>query len=267
MSNNRIKLFAELVKADAWRSAFGPDGKSQLHVELSFQNGHFGGDSAAIPFTFSASLKRAILRVTVEAPLRINRASVARSIPQKEIELTKYLSIRKQLDASASAEAAVNPRAFAASLSGSIQGAISVDKGEEARVRETVPAILVKAQPGGAGAYQWELQPSYFPHLEGQPWHPMDEPRMQIESANARSTEDLAIRVFIECHRDDIDVYDLKLKNEGLQAKANNILFNDMNKKAAIQYIKICLEGAELDPGLMDNRFSRVTLADLIAEG
>ncbi len=186
MSDNRIKLFAQLVRADAWRTVYDAEGKAHLHVELSFQEGHFGGDSAFIPFTFSANLKRAVLRATVEAPLRIVRASVARSIPQKEIELNKYLSVRKQINASASAEATVNPRAFAAGLAGSIQGEISVDKGEEARVRETVPAILVKAQPGGSGVYQWELQPSYFPHLEGQPWHPIDEPRMQIDSSSAR---------------------------------------------------------------------------------
>lgn len=84
-------------------------------------------------------------------------------------------------------------------------------------------------------------------------------------SLDPRSPDDLAIRIFIECHRDDIDVYELKLKDESLQARANNILFKDMNKKAAIQYIKLCLEGAELDPGIMDNRFSRVLMADLIA--
>lgn len=266
MADNRVKLFAQLVRADAWLAEYGPDKKGQLHVELSFQDGHFGGDSTAIPFTFSASLKRAMLRVAVESPLKIDRSSVARSIPQKEIELNKYISIRKQIDASASAQATANPRAFAAGLAGSIQGAISVDKGEEARVRETVPAILVKAQPGGAGSYQWELQPSYFAYLEGQPWHPIDEPRMKIDASNANSPQDLATRIFIECHRDDIEVYDLKLKDEGVQARANNLLFNEMNKKAAIQYIKLCLEGAELDPGILDNRFARVVLADLIAE-
>lgn len=263
--NNRIRLFADLVRVDAWREKFEPNNPAKVFVELSFRRGHFGGDSSAIPFTFSASLKKATLTIDVEQPLRIDRKSVSRSIPQKEIELNQYLAVRKSLTGTAEAELGINPRRFAAGLSGSLKGEIDVSKGEERRVTETVPPILVKAQPGGSNSYSWDMEPSYQPFLENQPWNPIEEPRLSVIHQDVLRPDDRSIKVTLECQRTDIEIDDLKLKDETLQSRVENMIFRDMNEAAAIQYIKICLEKVELSPGLLSNRFSSVKLADILA--
>lgn len=83
-------MLAEVLRLDAWHKPLRTDGgTSSVYVELSFEEGRLGGD-ADLPFTFRVRLKRALLTIEVEEPLKIDRASIARPIPKSEVE-------RKQL--------------------------------------------------------------------------------------------------------------------------------------------------------------------------
>jgi hypothetical protein len=70
--------------------------------------------------------------------------------------------------------------------------------------------------------------------------------------------------MFISCKREDLEIYDLKLKDESLDAKLSQALYRDMNIAAAKQFIKHTLEIADLEPSALDNRFSQIILADVI---
>lgn len=264
--NNRARIFSDLLSIEAWRSPITSNSReAKVHVELAFHQGRLGGDDYSLPFTFNVHLKRALLNIQVSSPLVINRDSIARGIPEASVELTKYKHVRKNITTNLSGEAKVSPAAFAAEISGGGKSVKDVTFEEEAKIIETVPPILIRPSPASSSSeYCWELEPSYLPFLEGQPWDPISAPRFSIKDA-AGDGDEAPVKVFVSCKLEDIDISQLELKDINLDARLAQIVYRDMNKAAATQYIKQALRFASLEPGRMDNRFASVLLADILA--
>ncbi len=91
--NNQKRVLAQVLSIDAWHGPIRTDGDvSAVHVELSFQQGRMGGDDPGFPFTFNIALKRALLTVRLEPPLKLDRNSVARQIPSNQGEYTRIMA-------------------------------------------------------------------------------------------------------------------------------------------------------------------------------
>lgn len=266
MGNNRTRILSEIIALDAWHAPFRIDGNSSgVFVELSFQEGRIGGDNSAIPFTFKVSLKKALLTVTLESPLEIDRASIARSVPEAEIELTKIKTAKDLAEASLIGKAKISPAALHIALNGSAKTEASVSQEDQLRLVQTIPETMVTPRPRGSRGYSWEMEPSFRPNLRGQPWDPITAPRLKVKSLGKLQSIDPAIKVEIRCALEDLDISDIKKKQSGINGSIRNILYNEISEAAAIQHLKLILRDADLEAGELDNRFSGLILANVLA--
>src|SRR6185312_15472508 len=260
MNDNRTRVLGEVLSLDAWHDPFQCDGNSSgVFVELSFHEGRLGGETS-IPFTFKVELRRALLTVRLEAPLEIDRHTVARSIPEADVELRRIKSAKAHAEASLSAKAKLSPRDMALALTGSFGKGRSLADEEVLSVVQALPENIVTPRPLGASAYSWEIEPTYRDVLKGQPWDPVGEPRLKIKSLASIPRIAPAITVEISCDLADVHISDLKLKDNSVGGRVAAAVFNDVNEAAAIQHLKHILSEADLEPSTLDNRFARIVL-------
>lgn len=265
MSNQR-RVLAEVLAIDAWHQPLRTNGgTSSVHVELSFRNGRIGGDDPEFPFTFRIALKRALLTVKLEPPLKLDRNSVARSIPVDQGEHTKTLSLRDEAKANASFSGKVSPSSLHASISGGASVHAEASQQDQLRVVQSIPRIIATPRPMGSHEYAWELVPGHNETLEGQPWNPVAEPRLSVHSVNSLGAIAPSIKIFVSCDLHDIEITDLKLKKNGPLDILKEAAFNRVNVAVAVQHLKLTLKEMTLEVGQLDDRFSELIVADLLS--
>ncbi|WP_342251386.1 hypothetical protein [Sphingomonas sp. OTU376] len=264
--NNQIRVLSQVLAIDAWHKPLRVDGgTSSVHVELSFHQGRLGGDNPDMPFTFRVRLKKALLTVSVEQPLEIDRESVARSIPPSSLEHTKILKLNEKAKQNASLLGKISPSALQIAAGASISSEVESTADEEYRFVRHIPNIIATPKPKGAREFSWELRPGQSETLEGEPWNPVEEPRLSVKSLLNQARLDPAIRVTVSCKFEDLEIDDLSLKGTGIIDIAKEALFNRMNEAAAIQQLKLTLRDAQLEFGDIDDKFSNLLIADMLA--
>ncbi len=267
MTDNRRRVLAEVLSIDAWHDPFRIDGQtSAVHVEVSFQQGRMGGDDPNIPFTFRIALRRALLTVRLEDPLSIKRSSVARDIPEKPAELSTFLTAKNVAKTNLATKGELNPSKFSLALSGGISSDREATKEEQVKVVQTVPRIMSTSRPRSSTEYAWDLQPAYEETLEGQPWHPINEPRLRVRHPSSFMQIDPTIKVTLSCALEDISITELEPKPAGLLDTVIRTVTNEVSYVAAIQYLKTVLIDANLDVGRVDTRFSDISIADVLSK-
>ncbi|HEX8239798.1 MAG TPA: hypothetical protein VF574_08685 [Allosphingosinicella sp.] len=260
-------MLSDVLSIDAWHEPFRVDGStSAVHVELSFTEGRIGGSDVDFPFTFKVSLKRALLTVRAERPLEIDRRSIARSVPEAEIELTKLRTARETAEASLSGKATLTPALFGAVLTGATARGEQLTQQDILKIVQNVPEVLVSPRPRNPQEYAWELVPTYRDGLRGQPWDPIDAPRLRVKPSTSVLPQLLpTISVGVSCALEDLHISDIVPKRLGLNEKLRKLIHNDINEAAAIQHLKLVLREADLEPRAFDNRFAEVILASVLA--
>ncbi|HEX8573880.1 MAG TPA: hypothetical protein VF759_14140 [Allosphingosinicella sp.] len=232
---------------------------------MSFTEGRLGGSSADFPFTFKVSLKRALLTVRLEAPLEIDRKTVARGVPSAEVELSKILGIKSAAKSNTELAGKLSPATFHLAATGAVASEDCVTQEEQIKIVQSVPEILVSPIPGDARSYSWELQPSYRETLKGQPWNPVDSPRFRLKSLSNTSPLPPTITVEVTCALEDLDISDLQPKDRGVMSNLKSLVLNEVSEAAAIQHLKLILHDANLEPGHIDNRFASLLIANILA--
>jgi hypothetical protein len=267
MGDNRFRVLTDVMSIDAWHDPFQIDGRtSAVHVEVSFQQGRLGGDDPELPFTFRIALKRALLTVHLESPLSIQRSSVARDIPQDSAELSKILSAKKVAKSAFSTKGSINPATLSLGLSGMTSSEREATREEQVKVVQQLPRIIATSRPGGANEYSWDLQPTFDQYLDGQPWDPAAEPRLKARHPSTRGKIDPVIKITLSCALEDLSITDLTPKPVGLIESVKQVLANDISYAAAVQFLKRALVSADLHVGHVDNRFSDLLIADVLAK-
>lgn len=266
MSNNRQRILAEVLSLDAWHKPFRIDGEtSAVHVEVSFEQGRIGGDDPQMPFTFRLSLRKALLTVKLEPPLTIDRNTIARSIPENPVELSHMLSTESESKSSLSSEGRLSLKGASASVSGSIGDSAAAKTEQRMKLIQSSPRIRSSPKPGGPREYSWEIAPTFEDYLDGQPWHPVHDPRLYVKHPLTKQMIDPTIKVTLSCSIDDLLIDDLTPKSDKPLSIIRHAVKNDISYAAAVQYLKIVLTSADLEVGMMDNRFSRFLIADTMA--
>ena len=265
MSNKR-RVLAQVLSIDAWHSPITYDGKKfSVHVELSFRNGRIGGDDPDFPFTFNIALKRALLTLELEQPLAIDRASVARHIPADQAELTKILAARDEAKTNVNFTGKITPASLALSLSGNADQTQSQSREDQIKVVQQIPRVIAQPHPIGEREYAWELSPGHGMLLEGQPWDPVEQPRLSARYiGQGRPAIEPALKAFVSCKLEDIEITDLKLKDQSISGILKEMAFNRVNEAAAIQQLKLTLREMELQTGSLGDIYSEMTIADVI---
>lgn len=266
MANNRIRVLSQVLSLDAWHEPFQTSGgSSAVFVEVSFSEGRIGGDSLDLPFTFKINLKRALLTVRLESPLQIDRSTIARSVPEAQAELTRIRVAKDLAEASLVGKAKLSPASLVVALNGEAKAHASVTQEDQLKLVQAIPETMVTPRPEGSSAYTWHLEPSYRPFLRGQPWDPVISPRLRVKNPSKALKIDPAISVQLSCALEDLDISDIEPKEKGLNGALRNILHNDISEAAAVQHLKLMLRDADLEAGLMDNRFSNLLIASVLA--
>lgn len=267
MEENRLRVLAEVMSIDAWHEPFQIDGAtSAVHVEVSFQQGRLGGRDSDIPFTFRIALKRALLTVHLEHPLTIKRSSVARDIPEVPAELSRILSAKKVAKTNLTTKGVLNPASLSLGLEGSATTDREATKEEQVKVVQQVPRIIATSKPRSTQEYAWDLQPTYEDYLEGQPWDPVTEPRLRVKHPTERQKLEPSIKITLSCALEDLSITDLTPKPAGFVETVKQYVANGVSYAAAVQYLKRALVDADLHVGQVDNRFSDLLIADVLAK-
>jgi hypothetical protein len=264
---NRRSLLSEVVSLDAWHSPMkvGP-GKSEVCVEITFKEGRLGGDDDDFPFTFKMALKRATLAVKLEAPLTIDRRSIARNIPDTLIEQSKVRTLRSKIQSMLSANTQIGTGGLNARLEAGSMGEIAGASEDEIRLIQKVPPILVASEPFGSHEYRWTLEPAIAATLIGQPWDPVAQPRLAARH-NFDQLPKLApeIEVTLSCKLSDTLIEDIQPKDRNMRDLLRGRYSGDARTAAAQQHLKQILRMANLEPGTMDNRFASLIIASVIS--
>jgi hypothetical protein len=264
MKNNRTRVLAQVLSVDAWHKPFRLDSNTAaVHVELSFHEGRIGGDDPSFPFTFRIRLKKALLSIRLDAPLTIVRDSVARPLQRYDAEHTRVVSIKDATKTNGNLKASLNPPSVG--LSAETGGSNEVSKEEYVKLVQEIPPISVAPRPSGRHEYRWEMEPKHKAYLDGQPWNPISEPRLSVRLPSDKMKIDPAIKVFVSCALEDIEIDELVPKDTGFIDAMKNGIFNKINEAAAIQQLKITLKEAELEVSSLDDRFSHLIIADVLA--
>jgi hypothetical protein len=267
MKSNRIRILSELVAIDAWHKPIKIDGnKATVHVELTFKQGRIGGDDADFPFTFRISLKRALLTVSVEPQLDVDRESIARNVPEASVEHTRLRIAREKAAASLDAGMKLTPVHVSAQLAANAGISKDVAKEEQFKIVQNSPQTLVTYEPLSRTEYRWSLDPVFDNELNGQPWDAIMAPRLAIRPNGSNGKIEPSIKVELSCALEDLDITDIEpKKNPKFTDKIKEFVFHDTNKAAAVQHLKLVLQEADLEPGKLDNRFSQIMVASVIA--
>ncbi len=264
--NNQVRVFSELLAIDAWHKPLRYDGgTSSVHVDLSFHEGRIGGDDPAIPFVFRVRLKKATLSVKVEQPLKIDRDSVARSIPVATAEHKRIVSLKESAKMNANAGGKITTKSLMIAAGASASAGRDTLREEEVRFMQEIPRILATPKPKSAGEYAWELSASQADTMDGPPWNAKDEPRLSIKSLLIRQRIDPTIKIAVSCRLEDIVIDDLRLKDNGIMSAIKHVIFSPINEAAAIQQLKLTLRDANLEFGEMNDIFSEILIADVLA--
>lgn len=265
MSSNRQLFLSEVVSIDAHHDPIKFDDKSAgVYVDLTFQEGRVGGDRPEIPFTFKLNLKRALLTVSVGRDLKYDRRHVARTIPNSSVEHTRLRGARDVAEREIAAEGRVDLASLASAISGKFRKRSEISRVDELKLVQSLPETLVTPRSEGASGYSWILEPTFREHLRGQPWDPIADPRLFVESL-ADQLADPHILVELKCAFEDIHISDIVEKDGLSEDERENLVLHEVNKKAAEHFLKMLLIEAHLMPSRLDNRFREVVIASVTA--
>ncbi|MFK4870754.1 hypothetical protein [Novosphingobium sp. ZW T3_23] len=236
-----------------------------VHVEMSFKNGRVGGDDPDFPFTFNVALKRALLTLQLEKPLQIDRSSVARHIPSDKAEYSKIVSARNEAKSNIEGGGKVTPESLSVVLSAKSGHSRSSSREDQIKVVQEIPRIIAMPFPLGPQEYAWELTPGHGSYLDGQPWDPVEKPRLAVKHiSSGRPVLEPVIKALVSCKLDDISITDLKLKGDGIIDTLKEVAFPKNNIAAAVQHLKLILRDLELTSGGLEDRFSNLFIADMV---
>jgi hypothetical protein len=186
-------------------------------------------------------------------------------VPEAAAELTRILAAKKMAEGKISARAKLSPAALYLGLSGEAKSVSEVSQEDQLKIVQTIPETLVLPQPGDRREYSWTMEPSWQPTLQGQPWNPVDAPRLRIKPVQVLDPVMPAIRVNITCALEDVHISDIQPKSKEMNDRLRNLVHNEINEAAAKQHLKLVLKDADLEPQSMDNRFSNLMIASILA--
>jgi hypothetical protein len=112
------------------------------------------------------------------------------------------------------------------------------------------------------------LKPEIDPYMEGRPWNPVDKPLAMLVDERKNRTKGLAPSARLEmiCLREDLEISDIKLKDDNAMQRLLNIVSSQNKIEAAEAYIRNQLEEAGMEVGDLSDKYTKITLADVFAD-
>jgi len=269
-SANRKRAFAEAVSIDAWHQAFGPEAaKVDLHADVVFGTARVGGEADS-PVRFRLRMKRADLVVVIpdSEPAMIDKQSVSRDAPQLRAHVKRTMEASATAGAEAQVEGGVSPRSASGSVKASASVAAKTASSRKIEVSGELGMMTVTQSRTADGDYRWSIEPSTGDYLEGRPWDGALAPRLKLIDRRKDRSKGIppTVRVEVRCKREDIEITDLIVKDEGLWKKAKRRVGFKNRIRAAEAYIRSKLAEEGLEVSNIADAFGEITLASTTAE-
>lgn len=265
-SNNTHRSLKRLVVVDAWFVKNGDDNLYTLHADVIFNEERLGGGSDAKIVFRIAVLRCEVVFVRPHSDFSVNRASIRRQAPRPQQEVKSTNSKRSKLSLGGMLSlSGVNAQAA---------GGHEVEKQEtsSSEVRKGVYGEQFTKSSEGHDA--WKLDGSQLPNgrLDGPVFDPINEPRLtlrDLRSEEQRTKDEKnslhpVSRIEIRCLREDIDIYDIRFKNED----RNQVFGYQNGRREKLTIARSLLREALLQESLsvgdmLNDPFAEMTLCDV----
>jgi hypothetical protein len=265
--SNRKRFFANLISIDAWHSEFTDEHPTaDLHADLVFMTARLGGEEES-KVRFRLSLKRAELIVIIpeSEPVAVDKLSVSRDGDPETLKHRTTTETKSEAKIAGEIGLNISPNAGSSSLSIDAGGSKQKTETENFECDSTINKIKVVQSKTANGSYRWTVESRDGRALDGRPW-PANKHRLKIIDKRKNKISDIPPTVHIEirCAREDLIIENIEIKEKNMiqnmiPAKKNNLA-------AAEAYIRDYLARAGLEVGRIDDKFSELTLANIIPE-
>jgi hypothetical protein len=269
-SENRKRVFADVISVDAWHPSFENETrKADLCADVVFGIARVGGEEES-PVRFRLSIKRAevVIVIPETEPVRVEKSSVVRSAPPVPQGTVKS---RSAVDVKARGKIGSSLAASSAGINASASTEFGAESGVEAtHVVESENALLqmiVTSSTTVEGYYRWAIESANGKPLLGRPWD-SNEPRLRLVDQRRGSKDALApiVRLEVRCRREDLVITDLELKDGSLWASIKRQAGFKNKMAAAESYIRDRLTKEGLEVRHFSDKFGVLTLGNVIAE-
>ncbi|MEM5476836.1 hypothetical protein [Pacificibacter sp. AS14] len=264
---NTARILEEVVSLEAWHSPLVVNVDSPFHVALSFSEGRFqGGKDNNI--SFKVALKRATLVVFVDDNLKVPNKTKVREYPTRNIEVSRTNRESEAFGETNGSKTSgggeigltkLNAKATQEENSGTQQ--TSNMSGEHKEFERVTRAMRMTHHKVGTQE-TWKIEPIDANTLQGM-CHDGDDALIKITPKTALRLSDMAIRVFLKCDAEDIEVSDIELDKSLLEKLSGANL--QRRKKQAKIVIAQKLAERSLELVDLDKKYQEVILADVLA--
>ena len=269
MSNNRIRIFSELVSLDAWYLPFSAKKQtSSLHADVTFLKARMGAESDAV-IRFTLQLKQAELKVIIPETEQIS--AVRQSVDRAALEIVgtkKHRSSNKQ-KASMRASLSATVNAMRAKGGGSASAQLHRDAvvSEETSTVEKLRGVSVSHSVDAEGNHRWLLQPGHGAVLTGKPWDAVKKPLMDLRDKRTGDNRTLSptVRLEVTCRREDLVIEDIVVKDASLLETVQNMVLSSRKYEAVEAFIKNRLEEHGLRSAELSDPYSVIHLGEITA--
>lgn len=267
-SDNRRRVFADVVSVDAWHQRFdSTHPKVDLHVDVAFGTARVGGEAdSAIRFRLSVKQAEVVVVIPDTEPVSVDTSSVAREGPDARGRLTETLEQTSHFHAKGGLAASVGKTDLFASASASVsaEGDLTAKK----KVEMSGWLMAATSSKTEEGYYRWIIKPTASRSLEGRPWDANSKPRLKVIDTRKDRSKGIppAVRVEVRCRREDLCIDELQVKDAKLWDQVKSRLGFKNRMAAAISYIRDRLSEEGLEIRNIEDIFGNVTLASVTAE-
>jgi len=268
--NNRKRAFAEVVSVEAWHKAFSTDNaKADLHADVVFGTARIGGEAESA-VRFRLRMKRADIVVVISEtePVEVEKQSVSRDSPQLHAHFSKTSDRLSGIAAGANAGAKASADGVAISIQAQASARTEITKTEKIELSGDLGLMKVTQSKTSDGHYRWTIEALVDGYLDGRPWDGANAPRLKLIDRRRDPGRGIppSVRVEVRCRREDIEILDLKIKDEGIWAGAKAKVGFQNRMKAAEAYIRdqLAREGLQVDN--INDIFGELTFASTTAE-
>lgn len=267
--HNSRRILANVVSIDAWHDEFNQDiDKVDLHVDVVFDEARVGGEVES-PVEFRLRIKRAELVVVVPEtePISVDRHSVSRDGTAVEMKRSQTIKKGKAGNASAKLDVNMGARGLSGSVKGKVEADAHITSDEKIELNETVMSIRATQLKTDDRHYCWKMEPVSKEALSGRPWNAIEQPRMKLVDLRKGGSSNIepCVQIEIRCLKEDLDIYDIKLKDEKQNSRFLRGTGRKLKEAAAVAYIRDCLVSEGLEVGNLDSNFGNLTIASVVA--
>lgn len=265
-SNNTHRSLRQLVAVAAWfRKLPGDEANFSFHANVSFTEERIGGGEGS-NVTFKLAVRKC--EVVFLAPSR-RYFQIAHSSIRFQNPLSPSTV---QTTATRSAKLGFGIQAAISAVTSTFDGSGSIEKKKEITSTQQVSAYHELNKHSRDGHWAWELDGKSLPNgrLQGSVWDGEQQPRLVLQDLRpphvVQKDKEKGFppvsRVEVRCLREDIDIYEIQLKDE----EENGVLLSRPGHKARMKSAEAFLKQQILQEGLLvgdlSDRFSELTIYD-----